>query len=72
MVTGFGIGPAGLEPPARSRNRRKATVKVRRNPLLCFSFHDPKLSMPLNVKNSFFYKINQPILTQSWIVSNGI
>ena len=30
--------PAGLEPPAGARNRRKATVKTQRNPLLRFLF----------------------------------
>ena len=28
--------PAGLEPPAGSRNRRTATLKIQRNPLLRF------------------------------------
>ena len=28
------IGPAGLDPSARATNRRKATVKIQRNPLL--------------------------------------
>ena len=28
------IGPVGLEPPGGARNRRKATVKIRRNPQL--------------------------------------
>ena len=32
------IGPTGLEPPAVARNRRKATVNIRRNPLLRFFF----------------------------------
>ena len=28
-----GIGPSGLEPPARARTRRKATVKTDKTPL---------------------------------------
>ena len=33
-MIGFTIGPAGLEPPAGARNRRKATVKNTKNCLL--------------------------------------
>ena len=33
--------PAGLEPPAGAINRRWATVKIRRNPILHFFPHDP-------------------------------
>ena len=34
----LGDCPAGLEPSAGARNRRKATMKIRRNPLLCFLY----------------------------------
>ena len=30
-LQGYAIGPAGLEPPAGARNRRKATVKNTKN-----------------------------------------
>ena len=33
---GYVIGPAGLEPPAEARNKRKATVKNTKNrPIRC-------------------------------------
>ena len=32
------IEPVGLDPPAGARNRRKATVKIGRKPLLRFLF----------------------------------
>ena len=36
------FGPAGLEPPAGARNRRKASVNKRRNPAPGFNTLDPK------------------------------
>ena len=39
---GKGNGPAGLDPTARARNRRKDTVKIRQNTSALFSFHNLK------------------------------
>ena len=40
---GKGNGPAGLDPNARARNRRKDTVKIRQNTSALFSFHNLKM-----------------------------
>ena len=40
---GKGNGPAGLDPTARARNRRKDTVKIRQNTSALFSFNNLKM-----------------------------
>ena len=53
------IGPAGLEPPAGARNRRKASVKKRRHPAPGFKALDlVKLSKDNRVPRGV---INRPV-----------
>ena len=44
------IGPAGLEPSTRTRNRTKASVKIRRNPSGHQTDQVQKTKMQVNVK----------------------
>ena len=60
---GYKVGPAGLEPPAGVRKRRKATVKKRRNTAPGFKALDPN-NLCIKPFVSDTYLRNKTILTK--------